>query len=443
MGDQAPRLSISSVPAVISSYNSQALQAAAEEPLRVESRLPVKVTANNLSPSASVQDIASLEGGLRKPTPQKHFVSAAILSLTIFALLNLYLSAIYGDDSHVKGKASDSNRDLWSGAGSIDITVNNFRSLREAPTVVLLGSSLIMHPFWSMDAELGDVGDIFHHHESLVLAHDLGVAGFKAPRVYSFAVFGEMISDAYIYVNDFLKGAKTPKLVMFGIAPRDFSDADLPSPTASFTFKRLVGLKNFDRYVDDYMPGMQERGDFIASHTCYLFGKRWRLQHETCRAVNKFFARFGIKGDTAVSADESTQHPGFMLGGTRDERFILSSEEYKRRYRGIGEKDISLQKSFLSKTLATCNDRGIKVVLVNMPLTQTNRNLLPLGFYDDYRTSITAIASRYKCTEFLDLGDSNIFKDHDYWDTAHLNNLGGHKLLNCIEPAILKGLRAK
>ena len=410
---------------------------------------PARMVGLNLPPTVktpvkeSSVGLDSLESSLNAGSGKRLravWASSALAALLLFVGVNCFLWMRFGDDSQVKGSAKDSNRDLWSGAGSIDITVDGFKALKAKPTVVLLGSSLIMHPFWAMDAELGDVGDIFHHHESYRLARDLQQGGVDITSVYSLAVFGEMISDAYIYVNDFLKGDKTPKLVVFGIAPRDFSDADLPAPTASFTFKRLVGLKNIGRYASEYMPGWQEREEFVASHTCYLYGKRWRLSHETTKSVAKGFAKFGIASDTAEVAPAA----GFMLGGTRDERFKISTKEYTRRYQGIGEKDLSLQLGFLNKILETCKNRGIKLVMVNMPLTEVNRALLPAGFYDRYRDQVSQLASNYSDnTKFVDLGTSPAFKDHDYWDTAHLNHLGGHKLLNAIEPVIFQSLRDK
>jgi len=402
--------------------------------------LPVSSASITKAPG----DISSLEYALHADGKRTKSIvgSTAIVALALFVLLNGLLWTRFQDDAHVKGNAADSNRDLWSGAGSIDITVNGFKALKSAPTVVLLGSSLIMHPFWSMDSELGNVGDIFHHHESYRLAHDLGAAGIDKPTVYSLAVFGEMISDAYIYVNDFLKGDKKPKLVVFGIAPRDFRDADLPAPTASFTFKRLVGLKNIGRYASDYMPGWNDQADFAINHTCFLYGKRWRLQHEIAKGVSKGLGCVGLNTDAAMKNDSHSEHAGFMLGGTRQERFEISTKEYTRRYQNIGEKDLSVQLGFLNKILGTCQSRGIKLILVNMPLTPVNRSLLPVGFYDTYREQVSSLVERYATnTKLIDLGQSPIFKDHDYWDTAHLNNLGGHKLLGRIEPTIIDSLR--
>jgi hypothetical protein len=388
-------------------------------------------------------DVRSLEHALHvgsKPT-KSLVASTVIAAFALFVVLNGLLWMKF-PDSEVKGSASDSNRDLWSGAGSIDITVNGFKALKSAPTVVLLGSSLIMHPFWSMDSELGEVGDIFHHHESYRMAHDLGSAGIDKPSVYSLAVFGEMISDAYIYVNDFLKGDKKPQLVVFGIAPRDFSDADLPAPTASFTFKRLVGLKNIGRYASDYMPGWNDQADFTINHTCFLYGKRWRLQHEISKGVNKSLGCVGLNVAEPAKPEAHSEHAGFMLGGTRQERFDISTKEYTRRYQGIGEKDLSVQLGFLNKIFETCQSRGIKLIVVNMPLTPINRSLMPAGFYDRYRNQVSSLVERYADnTKMIDLGQSPVFKDHDYWDTAHLNNLGGHKLLGQIEPLVVSSLR--
>lgn len=389
-------------------------------------------------------EVASLEQALRAGDRYRKSLlsSSAIAALAFFLTLNAIIWASFPDDSQVKGSASDSNRELWSGAGSIDITVNGFKALKNAPTVVLLGSSLIMHPFWSMDSELGDVGDIFHHHESYRLAHDLSVAGINRPSVYSLAVFGEMISDAYIYVNDFLKGEKAPKLVVFGIAPRDFNDADLPVPTASFTFKRLVGLKNIGRYAADYMPNWIERADFTLSHSCFLYGKRWRLQHEIAKGVTRVMGFLGVNDKSAEKTEAKSEHAGFMLGGTRQERFEISTKEYTRRYKGIGEKDLGVQLGFLKKIFETCQSRHIKLVVVNMPLTPVNRGLLPAGFYSRYREQVRALVNQYAGnTRLIDLGASPLFKDHDYWDTAHLNNLGGHKLLGQIEPTVIDSLR--
>lgn len=123
-----------------------------------------------------------------------------------------------------------------------------------------------------------------------------------------------------------------------------------------------------------------------------------------------------------------------MMGGTPEERWKNSLDEYRGRYRNIADKDLSVQLGFLKKTLDVCGERGIKVILVNMPLTQANRQLFPDHFYRRFREQIQRISAR-PGVKMIDLGENEEFVRQDYWDTTHLNHGGGYKLLKHIVPA--------
>jgi hypothetical protein len=375
---------------------------------------------------------------------KKGLQTAACWAIGLFIAVNGAL-AMTNTEHKTKGSANDSTRDLWSGTGSIDLAINGLKELKSRPTVMLLGSSLIMHPFWAMDAEKNPrLPDIFHYHGSIALEDKLAEVGAPKQRVYSLAIFGEMISDAYIYVNDFMKGDKKPEVLMFGIAPRDFHDSDLPAPMATFTFKRLVGMDNFPRYAESFLPGWNDKADFVASHSCFFYGKRWRLQHEVQRVVDRFYNLAGIPKESAApaaQADPDKNTAGFMLNGSAEERWSNSVKEYRRRYHGIGDKDLSIQEGFLKKVLDVCADRHIKVVLVNMPLSKKNRDLMPADFYSKFRAKIATMAERPD-VKFVDLGDSPDFTEEDFWDTAHLNHFGGRKLINHIAPDIAAELNS-
>jgi hypothetical protein len=326
--------------------------------------------------------------------------------------------------------------DVLSGAGSVDLTVNGFKAMPGKPGVVLVGSSLVMYPFWTMDRDkYGAIPDIFHHHDSMVLQNRLRDEGFKNSSVYSLAVFGQMVSDAYIYVNEFLKNEKKPDFLVYGIAPRDFHDSDLPSPMATNTFKRLVDLKNFGRYANLYLPELQDKVDFVASHVCFFYAKRWRLQHEFDKAVDKLYKVLGLSSARAAES-KPENNTGFMLTGDKDERWANSTLEYTRRYKSIDEdRSLAVQTGFLGRLLQLCHERDIKVVVINMPLSRDNRNLLPSGFYSRFRSDIAKIAAR-PGVKFIDLGDANEFVSGDFWDTCHLEHGGGYKLLNHLLPSM-------
>ncbi|MBY0358781.1 MAG: DUF1574 domain-containing protein [Candidatus Obscuribacterales bacterium] len=377
---------------------------------------------------ATAQKVRQAESQTSVPRKAPWYGRPFVWSLLIFAALNLLLWRQAGHEKQ--------SSDLWSGGGSIDLALNDFQKLSKTPNVVLLGSSLMMFPFWSMDCEKDrSVGDIFHHHGSKALETALNANGYANPHVFSFAIFGQMVSDAYIYVDEFLKGEKAPQFVIYGIAPRDFSDNDLPNPMATNSFKRLVTLNNFSHYADLYLPGFQDRIEFVMSHACYFYNKRWRLQQELNKGIAKAYAFLGLAQENKT-ASANNKKSGFMLYGSTEERWESSKQEYARRYRNIAERDLSVQMGFLYKLLDTCAERKIKVIVVNMPLSDVNRNLLPSGFYSRFRAEIAKAANRPD-VRFLDIGASADFTHLDFWDTAHLEQSGGHKIVSKVVPLML------
>lgn len=379
----------------------------------------------------SVAEVASPSiAAVEKTGKRKGWVTRVLWSLALFGAINAGLWTFVGD-----GKKAATDANCWNSAASVEETINGFKALNSKPEVILLGSSLVMFPFWAMDvAQDKNISDIFHYHNSESLKKMLKAAGREISTVYSLAVFGQMASDAYLMTNEFVKGEKTPKVIIYGIAPRDFYDHSLPSPMATFSFQKIVNLSNFPNYANAFLPDFDKKADWIAMHLCYFYGKRWRLQLETDKAINKTYTMLGMQDPNATKADTATQSSGFMMEGSAEDRWNNSVKEYKGRYKEISEKDHSLQMSFLTRTLKNLRERGVKVVLVNMPLTKRNLDILPAGFYAGYQKEIKDVANM-PGVKLVDLGNNKDFNDDDYWDTTHLNHVGGFKLLKHVVPA--------
>lgn len=377
---------------------------------------------------------ASTGSASEKSSKRKGVVTRVLWSLALFGAINAGLWTFVGD-----GKKSSSDANCWNSGASVEETIRGFEALKQKPDVILLGSSLVMFPFWAMDAaEKKNIDDIFHYHGSEALKKQLKAAGCGQENIYSLAVFGQMASDAYLMTSEFVKGDKTPKVIIYGIAPRDFHDHSLSSPMATFSFQKIVNLSNFPNYASAFLPDFEKKADWLAMHLCYFYGKRWRLQMETDKAINKVYSTLGIANpldSSGTKSDTAAQGGGFNLEGSTEDRWNNSVKEYQGRYKEITEKDHSLQMSFLARTLNNLRERGVKVVLVNMPLTKRNLEILPPGFYASYQKEIAKVADM-PGVKLVDLGDSKDFDDNDYWDTTHLNHVGGHKLLNHIVPAV-------
>ncbi len=349
--------------------------------------------------------------------------------------------------------------DFWTNPALIDLAIHKFQaaSVVECPRVVLLGSSLVMFPFWAMDAGINPkIDDIAHYHQSMALSRALG----NQP-VFNLASAGQMSSDTYLYTSEFLDGKSKPDVIVLGVAPRDFGDSNLTSPMSTVSFKRIVNLQNLAKYKSTFLPHFNEQAEFVANEICYFYGRRWRMQRESDRLLEKLdnviTSGYGITGGVTpgggngaaqASAVVFKDEPGAditrRLTGFARERWVSSLKEYRSRYKGIGDRDISVQMSCLDKTLKLCQERGIKVVLINLPLTTANQQLMPDRFYDRFAGQLAAAAAQHKeNVTYFDLAQDKRFTDYDFWDTVHMNQLGGAKLLDLIVPSISKDLKGR
>lgn len=348
--------------------------------------------------------------------------------------------------------AHSSGGDFWTNPALIDLAIKEYKEQKPPANVVLLGSSLMMFPFWAMDASFDPkIADIAHYHKSVALQAVLEKNGIKNSSVFSLASAGQMSSDAFLYASEFFKGDTKPAVVVWGIAPRDFADDNVKSPMATVSFKQIVDLHNFSSYAKTFLPRFEDKAEFIANHSCFLYGRRWRFQKEADRTLDKIssiISRIFVgKNDATVGgaafalAPKVTSAPDLgisaLLAGTAEQRWETSAREYRGRYRNIGERDLSVQMSCLDNTLKLCHQRGIKVVLVNMPLTKLNQGLMADGFYTRFNQQVKNLASTYgKDVTLVDMTNQSQFDESDFWDTVHMNHIGGSKLIGGILPAI-------
>ena len=70
----------------------------------------------------------------------------------------------------------------------------------------------------------------------------------------------------------------------------------------------------------------------------------------------------------------------------------LSLKEYNGRYFGISSRTIKTQLKFLELIVELCREQKIRLMIVNMPLTARNKNLLQEDFYHDYLNCLKEIA---------------------------------------------------
>lgn len=308
-----------------------------------------------------------------------------------------------------------------------DSAVEEYQNLPSPPSTVLMGSSIMMSPLWSCDIlAFPKTQDIYHHHVSYCVNSILSQHGNNRTS-FSFALPGAMVSDIYLITKKLFTGAKCPSFIVYGISPRDFMDNLLTGETRTPIFKRLSDLRDVIEDGDFYLGSWTEQADFVMNNAIFLYGKRCRYQDKLNGFIKQLIARLNHG-----QLSESSPEVGFAFVQPIENSRLMwqrSIEEYRNRYSRFDSKQFDKQCVFLERMLLTAKQRGIKVLLINMPVSRQHLKLMPTGLYDRYVSFASTLATRYSAT-FLNLQDCTRYGDRCFYDTIHLNSIGGKKFLS-------------
>lgn len=326
---------------------------------------------------------------------------------------------------------------------------------REPAKVVFLGSSLMLTPLSVADAKFLDQNlDATAHHQSLYFNDLIKQQSGRSVNSFNFALPGEMPSDAFLITKTLLCGKEKPEMIVYGVGPRDFMDNLLASPTATDPYRCLSPL------TDD-----NERRHFLGNRTfwdqlSHLIGeifdpsnKRQELSTGAQVFVKALVGKqlVGSKSSQSIHGLLPRYHPmeiaeGESLfkpeNGIDQDRFKNNLEEYRQRYRVLNWDTFLTQFNFLAMLLQEARLQNTRVVLVEMPVTSVNRQLIPEFVWNSYQASLRVI-TRSNGAIFVDLQGSNLFTDDDFGDTVHLNTTGGTKMLNFLAKDLSKEARLR
>jgi hypothetical protein len=354
--------------------------------------------------------------------PSKRLLSSAILAIGLFMTINMGISLfsnkkITGGDQSAVAEASQT-------------AIDQYQSLSQAPDIALIGSSLMMAPVWSLDnKKFPQTADIYHHHRSLTLEQNLAKVTGHKQAVFSFGLPGLMVSDAFLLNRKLLSKSKHPQTIVIGVAPRDFMDDLLTGETRTAIFQQLMTLDDLPEIGDLYLNSWTEKADFILNNSFYLYGKRFRYQDKLSQIYKRALRTLHL--ETEQTAQASGAGNDFLQGQNRALIWSKSIEEYKARYKHFNEKQFSKQSLFLVELVKAATANNIKVVLVNMPLTQDNLAAMPKELYPRFSNYVQDTANRYGC-KLINMQANNTFSDNEFYDTVHLNAKGGEHFLKIL-----------
>lgn len=366
-------------------------------------------------------------------------ISAALCAVFLFVSFNLVYPHVDRAITLAKTKQRLAREEVYL---SLEHAIDQLDKCNPRPTTVLLGSSLVMAPVWTCDkTHFNDDDPPTMHHQSRWLEQLLKEKGLADERVVSLALAGEVVSDAYIITDKLLSGDKKPDAIVFGVAPRDLMDDTLSAEALTPVFQRLVGIEDLTRIAGLSFSTLQEKGDFVFGRILSLYALRGRLQTVPVAQYKRMLVKVIGEGNETKPAAKSLAD-GFMMHKDRNWVWQKSKEEYKERYKCFSQTQFEKQRMYLDALLKLAQERDIKMILVNMPLSSDNLSLLPEGLYDSYLTTIRNAAKLHGAT-LVDLSNDGSYVDEHFYDTVHLNPIGGERFIQQVSEAVAKSTSSK
>lgn len=386
------------------------------------------------------------EFGLSGLPPGKPLIqSCFIAALVLFFITDLFVRFEFHPDPYSLPERSF----VWW-------AVNDYRQLAKAPDIVFFGSSLMLTVVNGADAtRYKTMIDTALHHKSDYLQELLSSKLKQPVSTFCFAIGGQMASDVYAIASNFITHNFKPHTVLWGIAPRDFLDSAFPGAASSDTAHYMnkiasKGLivderKSFSIILDQFLCQLSsiysQRQDFVS----ILKNKLRKLQNEKSiawLADNNKASSPSPTGRAVMVRELMNPHDGnmgdiaigeWLINPTLQPSTELkdNTHEYQLRYHPFKPKTFFSQIAYFDHFLQMQKKLGVKVILVNMPLSKENMSLLPKSSYKQYLATVKSLAKIYGVS-FLDYNQDPRFGSGDFFDTAHLNGIGSKKLVEFI-----------
>lgn len=369
-----------------------------------------------------------------------------------FACLNLLAVGTLNERSTGLTKAAIQHRSEESSQeGSWSFWVaRNYLMREKAPPVVLFGSSLIGSATFSADTNtVKKDRDCVLDRRAATLEKDLRLRLGASTEVFNASIPGSMASDAFLISSALFKPDNKPRLVIIGVNPRDFIDNTLAAPADTEPFHFFspyvelgnhlsrVAFNDFFGYLDwvtrEYVPLKK-----ISSKVNEFAMQLSRLGQKEDEHPRTLVSHLNVKR-TILQV---------FLGGGNDIRkgewlipyplpfgFQDNTREYLNRYKNPYTALYPREKKFFNAFLEKLQHEDIKVLVVSMPATITNRSILPEKFWYNFKEYLKGTCTRYGA-EYIDLADDFRFVATDYLDTVHLNAIGGAKLFQIISERV-------
>jgi hypothetical protein len=356
---------------------------------------------------------------------------------------------------------------------AINYKFSQLLSSRQSPDILIMGSSLMMSPIFYYDG-------VYSKTEMTLLLNrisNLGLNGFqsypkaiyftdllknatgKQIKVFNMTTAACMASDAHLILSKIIAHSKQPKLLLYAIGPRDFSDNLMPPLGATPTFKILADwsdlptlglanvkpniIENLAIYSLTYYYRVRDQYRALAlEYAANLFNHpRDMAEAEDWRKIQLKTPHNNSEEEEVLTEQKNITPVRFVRLPEKHIYQNLSEQlaDYDHRYNPPDRKRFTEELHQFADIVKMCKKNKIILVVVNMPITLQNKLLIRPQVYSHYMSEVENIVQRENIP-FFNFQDAPIIQSDDFLDSVHLNAKGGRKFENSLAEKIVPSL---
>lgn len=329
-----------------------------------------------------------------------------------------------------------------------------YLSSNNEPSVVLMGSSLMRTAAevsdMSINKELREARFANDYDKATYFENQLKKDLGTNVTVLNMALRGCMASDYQLIFQRAMELGKRPNFVIVSTAPAEFMSNDQPVVDNTYVHQSLLKYK-FPQGKPIYEVVAQNAERTIAPHNIDALEKFFGylrlysaayLSDLSGHPTDLFRAAAykGSKGQmlpTAYASKTRLDIDDAISDTVKRNNPLADLSHYKMRYYPPNVKLYNQHEHNFGEMIRLAHENGIPLVVVNMPITAPNRDLVDPTLRERYYKFLKDTTDKYHVT-YMDMDDHSMFSLTDFEDCSHLNGRGAKKFFTALAQNLVK-----